>query len=135
LRDGDAETRHSNTLALTTPSRKYYIQAENKAEIDDWFKVIVPLVSSSTISKNRISSVVNQSNDEFSVQTVSKRNIPERSMTMVSQVQLPVKRGWLKKQGGSNKAFKDRWFVMENGKLSYYKDEKVVMWQFVCVNV
>jgi hypothetical protein len=86
LRDGDAETRHSNTLALTTPSRKYYIQAENKAEIDDWFKVIVPLVSSSTISKNRISSVVNQSNDEFSVQTVSKRNIPERSMTMVSQV-------------------------------------------------
>ena len=62
-------------------------------------------------------------------------------------MQLPVKKGWLKKQGGSNKvcssflvyvllltelcncithqAFKDRWFVMERGKLSYYKDEKV----------
>ena len=39
LRDGDAETRHSNTLALNTPDRIYYIQAENKVEIDDWFTV------------------------------------------------------------------------------------------------
>ena len=32
-------------------------------------------------------------------------------------------RGWLSKKGAINKAFKQRWFVLEGSKLSYFMDD------------
>jgi hypothetical protein len=34
------------------------------------------------------------------------------------------RKGWLFKKGGNNTAWKRRWFVLENGELSYYRSEK-----------
>jgi hypothetical protein len=36
-----------------------------------------------------------------------------------------LKKGYLKKEGGSHKTIKTRYFVLNNAALSYYKDESV----------
>ncbi|XP_065826368.1 golgin subfamily A member 6-like protein 22 isoform X2 [Oscarella lobularis] len=119
--DAEADVRRFNCLALHTTGRVYYVEAETKEEIDAWFKAFAPFLS--TTSQVKMEARKSFSREES--RSGSFGTDRERAMTIRAKVDVKVMKGWLKKQGGSNKSFKDRWFVMdEGGKLSYFKDDK-----------
>lgn len=102
--DAQAKTVHTNCLGLVTEKRTYYIAAETKSEITEWLEILEPFVDTS---------------NSFATHRMS---ISSASL----KISYNHKEGWLHKQGEVNKAWKERYFVLQDGKMIYYKDRKKV---------
>ncbi|KAK3238037.1 hypothetical protein CYMTET_51917, partial [Cymbomonas tetramitiformis] len=51
--------------------------------------------------------------------------VPTAVRSRIATTEPPVKKGWLMKEGGSYKSWKQRYFVLSGGTLSYFKQSKM----------
>ena len=92
-----------NCFAIVTKNRNYYMYCELEEEVCDWIYALRASVYYANLKK-----VYND----------------PRNFLRGDQSKRVEKKGSLKKQGGSFKSIKTRYFVLKDSALSYYKSEK-----------
>lgn len=86
----------------------------------------VPRAVGSPIVKAQSFDMPSPSTPDKTVRTTMAPKPAERPQT-VAPSKAARKEGYMKKQGGQIKTWKKRWFVLENGSLSYFKSKNVCL--------
>jgi len=95
---------------IVTRTRVFFLRAESEEEMRQWCSAIE---RSKSLSAN-----------DAALSSSTSSNSMTSSQVMLAGSE---KKGWLNKKGKSNRIWRQRWFVLEDNLLSYYKTLQVHM--------
>ncbi|XP_025092199.1 COP1-interactive protein 1-like isoform X4 [Pomacea canaliculata] len=133
--DAETVTTHQNSIAVVTPEKTEYFKANSKEEMQWWHDVLIEFPNNlkSIKPRRKPNLISNKENVQMArsselsttsrAQTQSASSASDTSPTKYEDL-VYMKKGWLIKQGPSEKESRKHWFVLAGNSLRYFKDAK-----------
>jgi hypothetical protein len=114
-------------LGMEVGETSYYVKAETASAYNEWLDVIAAFVEKTDARHASPTSSPTPPRRHTGLSEVRGHrgdSITSRTFSTSTKLRSADKSGWLYKTGPNNKGWNHRFFVLSNGKLTYYKTDK-----------